>query len=333
MELASRSFVSPAAKAVGRLSTLTILHGLLGNKNNWATLAEKFVAHPDLKECCQAIYSLDMRNHGDSPHSVHHSLDVLADDLDLFLHTKVRSVARPEEGSTTTTLSTPTQPAQANVVMAHSMGGACLMHSMLRHYGSLGSSRGVGVDVATDLWGPRPPSLVRGAVIVDITPFKRPPETLVNLRKYLSALNAMPLKEMKELKQADEWLKDKVPDNSLRGFMLTNLRFYPRGGTQSGAYWVSNISTLKDSLTSVVLAHEPKDFLGGKGKCDIPVLFVFGEKSEYNTMEGRSLIKQFFSNVVDEVAIPNAGHFVHYEQKDKFVDAVAPFIKDIMLTG
>lgn len=58
---------------------IIILHGLLGSLDNWQTIAKI------LSEQYQ-IYSIDQRNHGRSPHSDILNYDVLAEDLNNFIH-------------------------------------------------------------------------------------------------------------------------------------------------------------------------------------------------------------------------------------------------------
>ncbi|WP_207761495.1 alpha/beta fold hydrolase [Leptospira perolatii] len=60
-------------------TTILILHGLFGSSKNWVSVAEYLTKYGD-------VYSLDLRNHGDSPHSSDHSLPQLAEDVLEFLN-------------------------------------------------------------------------------------------------------------------------------------------------------------------------------------------------------------------------------------------------------
>lgn len=53
---------------------LVILHGLLGSLDNWHTFASKHAEH-------QAVISLDMRNHGKSPHEEGMSYSLMVSDV------------------------------------------------------------------------------------------------------------------------------------------------------------------------------------------------------------------------------------------------------------
>ena len=57
---------------------LVILHGLFGSSDNWQTLAKKLKAH-------FAIFAVDLRNHGNSPHDNDVSYPAVARDIAEFL--------------------------------------------------------------------------------------------------------------------------------------------------------------------------------------------------------------------------------------------------------
>lgn len=57
---------------------LIILHGFMGSLDNWHTLAGKFADFG-------AVYTLDQRNHGKSPHTETHSIPLMVQDLKSFL--------------------------------------------------------------------------------------------------------------------------------------------------------------------------------------------------------------------------------------------------------
>ena len=57
---------------------LIIMHRLLGTLDNWHSLAVKY--SQDFK-----VYTLDMRDHGKSPHTEDLSYHLMAEDLKLFM--------------------------------------------------------------------------------------------------------------------------------------------------------------------------------------------------------------------------------------------------------
>ncbi|KAH9068398.1 alpha/beta-hydrolase, partial [Lactarius deliciosus] len=59
---------------------LVILHGLFGTKRNWQSLSKAF-----LRDIQRPVYTVDLRNHGSSPHAVPMNYDAMATDIIHFL--------------------------------------------------------------------------------------------------------------------------------------------------------------------------------------------------------------------------------------------------------
>ena len=64
-------------KKQGKGPDLVILHGFLGSLDNWQTQARKL-------EDEYTVWTLDLRNHGRSPHSDDHTYQIMATDLSAF---------------------------------------------------------------------------------------------------------------------------------------------------------------------------------------------------------------------------------------------------------
>jgi len=79
---------------------LIILHGFLGSLDNWHTLAT------ELAKNGLHVFSIDQRNHGKSPHTANHTLQLMVDDLNDFLFQ---------------------QNIQEAIILGHSMGGKVAM--------------------------------------------------------------------------------------------------------------------------------------------------------------------------------------------------------------
>ncbi|RZF39804.1 hypothetical protein LSTR_LSTR000452 [Laodelphax striatellus] len=84
---------------------IVIMHGLFGSKMNWNSISK--VIHSKLQ---RKVFTVDARNHGDSPHTPDHSYPFLAEDLKEFLHDKNIDKA---------------------VLIGHSMGGRAVMYFTL----------------------------------------------------------------------------------------------------------------------------------------------------------------------------------------------------------
>lgn len=79
---------------------IIILHGILGNGDNWTSLSRKLAGKYE-------VYVPDFRNHGLSPHSDQFSLDVLKEDVFRFMED--HHIIKP-------------------IVIGHSLGGKVAMH-------------------------------------------------------------------------------------------------------------------------------------------------------------------------------------------------------------
>ncbi|MFN5026145.1 MAG: alpha/beta fold hydrolase [Bacteroidota bacterium] len=88
--------------------TLIIIHGFLGSLDNWHTLATRW------GEAGIQVFSLDMRNHGKSPHTHTHSIDDMVQDVVDFMQQQHLSSA---------------------TLLGHSMGGKVAMQCALNHPG------------------------------------------------------------------------------------------------------------------------------------------------------------------------------------------------------
>lgn len=62
------------APAQNKIPPLVLLHGLFGSADNWGTVAKHFSQH-------QQVISVDLRNHGRSPHHDSQTYDDMANDL------------------------------------------------------------------------------------------------------------------------------------------------------------------------------------------------------------------------------------------------------------
>ena len=87
-------------KKTGEGKPIIILHGLFGMSDNWMTLAKQFA------ENGFACYTVDLRNHGRSPHDPEFNYPVMAEDLnELMTDEQIKSAS----------------------VIGHSMGGKTAM--------------------------------------------------------------------------------------------------------------------------------------------------------------------------------------------------------------
>jgi pimeloyl-ACP methyl ester carboxylesterase len=124
LRLASKRFAAKVTNPAAA-SQLIIAHGLLGNALNWATAARHLVEHPSLKDQLRCACAVDMRNHGNSPHSRNHTNAALASDLEAVVLREQQELHRA--------FADPAACSSHNsILIGHSMGGLAVIGSLLR---------------------------------------------------------------------------------------------------------------------------------------------------------------------------------------------------------
>jgi esterase len=174
------------------------------------------------------------------------------------------------------------------IIIGHSMGGKVSMEFAVNN---------------PDSWSK--------LVIVDITPRVYP----VHHDKILGGLNALDLNKIKSRDEADQQLSNWIPVLGIRQFLLKNLT---RGA--NGFEWKINIPVIAKNIETIGSAlSKPLSVVK-------PVLFVKGKNSDYIMESDEELIKKMFPGAQLET-IDNAGHWVHAEQPDKFLETVQNFLE------
>ncbi len=242
--------------------TILILHGLFGSKRNWQSIARQLSEH-------FRVFTLDLRNHGESKHTDTMRYEDMADDVLQFItdHTL-------EEIS----------------VVGHSMGGKVAMHLALEN-----------------------PERIRKLVIIDIAPVKYQH----GFNDLIDSLNTLPLDRISSRQDADEHLRSTVQPETLRQFLLQNLK-----NSEDGFRWRINLDAIQaniDALMDFPVDHRVMQYQN-------PVLFLKGEKSDYIKHLYEQKIFKIFSRALF-ITVADAGHWLHAENPDFVVQEIRKFIK------
>jgi esterase len=175
-----------------------------------------------------------------------------------------------------------------SALLGHSMGGKVAMMAALRD-----------------------PDMIERLVVVDVAPVAYRPHHL----GFVRAMRALDLSAIKRRGEADEALALAVPDAAERGFLLQNLVFDP------GPRWRLNLEAIEREMPHLTGFPAVPDNTLYQG----PALFVAGGRSDYLLPEYEPATRRLFPNA-HIVRIPNAGHWVHAEQPQAFLEIVEPFL-------
>ncbi|MBO0842297.1 MAG: alpha/beta fold hydrolase [Nocardioides sp.] len=168
------------------------------------------------------------------------------------------------------------------------------------------------------------PELVSRLVVADMSPvtYERASEFSV----YVDALGSLDLASITRRDEADAALREKVPDPTIRGFLLQNLR---RSGAESdgalGWRWAMNLDVLGRDLAAI--GEWPADRIAGLPAYEGPVLWLGGERSGYVTDEYAGAMRAWFPHY-RRVTIKNAGHWIHSERPEVFLSVLRQFLGD-----
>ena len=183
-------------------------------------------------------------------------------------------------------------------LVGHSMGGKVAMVLALRH-----------------------PELVERLCVVDVSPVDYRmggEERQSEFAGYIEAMQGLDLGAVQQRGDADEALQGAVPHPTIRGFLLQNLR---REG--DGWRWQVNLDLLEKSLSE--LGGWPEDELAGLTPYPNPVLWLGGAESTYVRDEYAEAMDRWFPRN-RRVTIKDAGHWVHSERPEVFVEVLRRFL-------
>ena len=164
----------------------------------------------------------------------------------------------------------------------------------------------------------RRPELVERLCVVDVSPV-----TYDNTREfagYVGAMRELDLAPSSGAATPTSGLRDDVPNDTVRSFLLQNLR---REG--DSWRWQVNLEVLGDQLPE--LGGWPEERLSDVSPYDGRVLWVGGDRSDYVREEYAEAMERWFPRN-RRVTIKGAGHWVHSEQPETFLAVLNRFLDD-----
>lgn len=174
-------------------------------------------------------------------------------------------------------------------LLGHSMGGKIAMRAALRD-----------------------PASVERLVVADIAPIAYRPHHLDMVR----AMRGLDLAGLRRRAEADARLAQAVPDPAERAFLLQNLVF-----DDGAVRWRINLESIDRAMPDLV-GFPP---IPPGAIYDGPALFIGGARSDYLRPAHEPEIRRLFPKA--QIAhIPEAGHWLHAERPQAFLDLVEPFL-------
>ena len=174
------------------------------------------------------------------------------------------------------------------IPIGHSMGGKVAMWLALEH-----------------------PRRVERLVVADIAPVRYQG----SLGELMDAMLALPLDRMQKRAEADQWLKQRVPESAIRDYLLQNLV-----RTEQGWRWRSNLEALREGLETISDFPRVPPGVRYEG----PTLFIHGRRSSYVKPEYRPVMEALFPRL--QLVALDAGHWVYAEQPEAFLRALGAFL-------
>ena len=185
------------------------------------------------------------------------------------------------------------------VVLGHSMGGKVAM-----------------------MFAAEYPELVTGLIVADIAPksynlIDRPYKTVLEHELILGLMEELNLVAVASRKEIDHFLAEKLHNPTLRQFLIKNIH----RNKDDYFEWKINVPVLKHALVSITSGVSSEWFDDRSPILSYPVTFIRGLNSEYISDSDIPMIKKIYpeARVID---IPDAGHWLHAEQPEKFCEAV-----------
>ncbi len=173
------------------------------------------------------------------------------------------------------------------IILGHSMGGKVAIKLAQEH-----------------------PNRVSKLIVADIGPKFYP----VHHQDVLAALREVPVEKLDLRTEAESYMLKHLSEPNVRQFLMKSL-YRPERGSFG---WRFNLDAIEQNIEQVGKALEELDFEG-------ETLFIRGGNSNYILDEDWPDIKLLFPNAY-LATIDGAGHWLHAEKSNEFVDAVKDFL-------
>ncbi|MRI64044.1 alpha/beta fold hydrolase [Ornithobacterium rhinotracheale] len=173
-------------------------------------------------------------------------------------------------------------------LIGHSLGGKVMMEFALKY-----------------------PEMVEKLIVADMAPKDYTPHH----QAILKALNYVDFNKVKSRGDVENFLKEYIKDPSIRMFLMKSIQRYDNG-TYAFKF---NLKSLTENYNDLITNHLPDKTFNGD------VLFLGGGNSSYITEQDTMQIKKYFPHA-EITHISGAGHWLHAEKPDEFLEICLNFL-------
>lgn len=183
-------------------------------------------------------------------------------------------------------------------------------HHQLGFVSLFGHSMGGKISMQTALlW----PNQIKRLIVGDIAPVDYPPHH----NEIFAGLDAVTGSRLSSRSEADEILSRYVPEQSVRQFLLKNLKRSALGDYE----WKMNLASIKANYNNILSG------LSSTTPFEGDTLFIGGALSNYILPEHKTATQALFPNASVKF-IPNTSHWLHAEKPDLFNAICLKFLKE-----
>lgn len=154
------------------------------------------------------------------------------------------------------------------------------------------------------------PETIEKMIVVDMGIKQYP----LHHQQILAGIHAVNQTAMDSRSQAEEILLPYIPEIGTRQFLLKNLYWIEKGKLA----WRMNVAVLEKEMDQILLALPDAEIM-------VQTLFIRGALSAYILDEDIPEIEEQFPDSTF-ITIANAGHWVHAEQPEEFMNTVLEFL-------
>jgi pimeloyl-ACP methyl ester carboxylesterase len=156
------------------------------------------------------------------------------------------------------------------------------------------------------------PELVSRLVVADIAPVSY----FHHYDDLIEPILALPLDTIGSRAEADQLLRQNIPEDQLRAFLLQNLT------REDGVWrWRVNWEAIQRDMEFLTGFSDLTD----NWRIDVPTLFIRGSRSDYIGETEIEVIDAHFANA-GVATLEDAGHWLHAEQPEAFARLVLEFL-------